>query len=654
MAGRIPWPGQSANLEEPAIDSSLPLLEQIRSQGGVPGRLRERARTLGRRSALFGGRNGRYGRLAYEDLLGEVDALAAGLKQIGVQRGDKIGLVSENFDLWLVSDLALLSLGAVDVPRGGDAPESEVAFCLSHAECTGAIVESRKDLEKLGSIRDRLAFVLILRGEAEEGCISFAQVRDMGIAALAGDRDLVEREVAAISHDDLATIIYTSGTTGNPKGVMLSHGNLLHNICVIPSILTLPEGGRYISFLPSWHTFERTIEYVALDHGMEIHYSSKWHLKQDLPRVRPHFLVGVPRLWETFMSSVSGKVNDARGLGGSLVRGALNGSRQRTECLRRLRRLDVREDGVVPRTGPVQKAGDLLLMLLLSLPHWLADRLVYRKLRSALGGNVQVAVSGGGPLPHHVDEFLTRARVPLLNGYGLTESSPVISVRRPGCNRLHTIGPPVELTEVRIVGEAGETLPPGQKGVIQARGPQIMRGYYANSEATRNAVDPEGWLNTGDIGMLSTEGDILITGRAKDTIVLRGGENIEPEPIEAFLCSSPLIAECMLVGHGEKVLGVLVVPDLATARRALGIQDETSDGEILELPALRARIAAEIAERVSSKNGYRSYERIGRLHIIDKPFSVEDGTLTATMKKKRAVIEDRYQDVIRCLYADDG
>jgi long-chain acyl-CoA synthetase len=354
-----------------------------------------------------------------------------------------------------------------------------------------------------------------MRGEAPFGCITLDSVRDIGQKLLESDPDCVKREISKIQDSDLATIIYTSGTTGNPKGVQLTHGNILHNICVIPQIIRFPDEGVYISFLPSWHTFERTIEYVVLDHGMQLHYSSKWTLKQDLLRIRPHFMVGVPRLWETFVASVLGKVDTMKGLGGALVRGSLNGSRIRSSALRRLRKLVLDKDGAVPKSTATQKIGDALVCGLLSLPHWVADRLVYRRIRQSLGGRLTVAVSGGGPLPLYVDEFLTRARIPLLNGYGLTESSPVISVRRLERNRLGTIGTPVPDTEVRILSEDGKQQPAGTRGIIHARGPQIMAGYYANAEATRMAVDDEGWLNTGDIGMLTVEGDVLITGRAR-------------------------------------------------------------------------------------------------------------------------------------------
>ena len=629
------------------------LLAEINAGGGIPRRLRQAARRHQSHTALIGGRHARWDKLTYGELFEHVDAFAAGLKDLGVQHGDRIGLVAENSDRWLIVDLAILSLGAVDVPRGGDAPGSEVQFCLDHAGCNAAVVDTESQLEKLADLRDQLRFVLVLRGDAPKGTHSFDQILTRGQELLKQDKELAEREIANIAADDLATVIYTSGTTGNPKGVMLSHRNILHNIAVIPLVLGFPDRGRYISFLPSWHTFERTIEYVVLDHGMELHYSSKWSLKQDLPKIKPHFMVGVPRLWETFAAAVLGKVDSLGGFKGTLISSSLSASRQYVEARRRMRGLRTDDAGNIIRSGFFQMIGDSLICVTTFLPHLLADKLVYSRVRQSLGGNLEVAVSGGGPLPAHVDEFLTRAGVPLLNGYGLTESSPVICVRRRERNRLGTIGAPVPLTEVSIRDDGGSVLPEGKKGVIHAKGPQIMSGYHNNPDATNEALIGEGWLNTGDVGMLSNEGDVMITGRAKDTIVLRGGENIEPEPIEGHIASSPLIAEAMVVGHGEKVLGVLLVPDLDALRATMKADPGIADQEFAADPEVLARLKAEVVERISPNGGYRSYERIGRFAVLSQPFSVEDGTLTATMKKRRPIIEEMHGDLIKSLYAEE-
>lgn len=624
---------------------------EISAKGGIPGRLRRGATSRADDVALVGNRSCRHERLTYDELWQLVDRFAAGLLELGCDAGDHVGLVAENSDLWLISDLALLSIGAVDVPRGGDASAAEVEFCVSHARCKAAIVESEAHVEKLGEARNGLSWVVVLKGDAPEGTRSFDEVIELGAKRLAKNPQEISERSASIDPAALATIIYTSGTTGNPKGVMLTHENIQHNIVSLPRVVDFQPGGKFLSFLPSWHSFERAVEYIVLDQGLEIHYSSKWTLKDDFAKVRPDFVCGVPRVWETFYTGLIGALEKKPGAVRAVVSGMLAGSRTFVDAGRK-RRGHRLTNGKIARPGVIERVGYALTQAVTWLPHRVADALVYKKLRAALGGRVDAAVSGGGPLPAHVDEFLTRAGILLLNGYGLTESSPVICIRSQHRNILGTIGQPVPMTEVRIVDDDGAPLGPCERGVIHARGPQIMKGYFENPDATRAALPGDGWLDTGDVGMLSSEGDVLITGRAKDTIVLRGGENVEPEPIETELCSSPCIADAILVGHGEKTLGALVVPDAAGLTAAIGIPKDSDLAAIADDASVQQHLRAEVARLISSQRGYRNFERIGRVHVLREPFSIDDETLTATLKKRRQVIEKKHQETIAALFAD--
>lgn len=366
--------------------------------------------------------------------------------------------------------------------------------------------------------------------------------------------------------------------------------------------------------------------------------------------MRPTFLVGVPRIWETFYNGAMRNVEHLGRIRKGVIQGALEGSRVRTEAVRLAEGLRVDPEGRIRRRGPLGRLGAWLLAIVLTPPHLVADLLVYRRLRNAVGGRLRCAISGGGPLPAHVDEFLTRAGLPLRNGYGLTESSPVISVRRHRPNRLGTIGPPIPETEVRVVGESGEDLGTGARGVIHARGPQIMRGYFRNEEATRQALPGDGWLNTGDVGMLSDAGDLIITGRAKDTIVLSGGENVEPEPLETVLTASPLIEQAVLVGHGRKTLGALIVPDFAVLLSSIGRPATTPPEDLVGDPAVQALLRAEVGRCLGTSRGYRHFEQVGRIHILDRAFSVEEQTLTATLKIRRAEVERLHEQAIAAMF----
>ncbi len=598
----------------------------------------------------MGNRSCHHERLTYDELWHVVDLFAAGLLELGCHAGDHVGLIAENSDLWLISDLALLSIGAVDVPRGGDASAKEIAFCVSHARCKAAIVESGAHVEKLGKSRDELAWVVVLKGEAPEGTHGFENVIELGKKRLENNPAEIAQRASAIDPNTLATIIYTSGTTGNPKGVMLTHGNIAHNIVSLPDMIGFRPHQRFLSFLPSWHSFERAVEYVVLDQGVELHYSNKWTLKDDFRKVRPQFVCGVPRLWESFYVNLMGTLEKKPGPVRALVNGVLAGSKAYATAARKRHGHRI-TGGEISRPGHVERFGHALTQAVTWIPHKMADALVYRKLRAALGGRIGAAVSGGGPLPAHVDEFLTRAGVLLLNGYGLTESSPVICLRTRERNVLGTIGKPVPMTEVRIVDDDGEDLGPGKRGVIQARGPQIMQGYFQNTDATQAALPGDGWLDTGDVGMLSSEGDVMITGRAKDTIVLRSGENVEPEPLEAELCSSPSINEAVIVGHGQKTLGVLLVPDPAGVAAALDLAGDTDEAAIATNQDAVAHLKAEVGRLISRQRGFRNFERIGRVHVLDQPFSIDGGTLTATMKKRRQVIEKQQAATIVALFS---
>jgi long-chain acyl-CoA synthetase len=618
--------------------------------GGIVEHLRARSAHRPDLTATVGSTSCRFSRLTYAELFRAVDELAAGFLDLGVGPGDRVGMISENQDLWLLTDLALLSIGATTVPRGGDTPAAEIGFCLTHGECRLAVFESAATLERAREALPPLAAAVVMRGPAAGGALALDEIFERGRRRLAARPDELRSRQADVTEEDLATIVYTSGTTGNPKGVMLSHRNILHNVRAVPQILHFEEGMRFVSFLPTWHTFERTIEYIVVDSGIELHYSSKRTLKQDVARVRPSFLVGVPRVWETFYQGVMGAIEKLPAAKKRLVQAALRGSRE----LHRLRR---RAESIAldpPATIARPSAGKRLALWLRQAPHLLqnalATRLVYSKLRAALGGELRISISGGGPLSPEVDEFFVRAGLPFFNGYGLTETAPVVCVRLPERNVLGTIGPPLPQTEVRIVDENDQDVGRESRGVIQVRGPQVMQGYWRNDAASKACLSTDGWFDTGDLGMLSNEGDIIINGRAKDTIVLTGGENVEPENIETTLVASPLILDALVVGHARKALGALIVPDFDVVRARVPELEGLEPEAIVKNPALDRLIRAEVANRVSPERGFKSHETITRVACLARPFSAEDGTLTATLKKKRRVIEERYAEAIARLF----
>ncbi len=626
--------------------------ESMKPRGGIVGRIRASCARRPDRLATVGNSHCRFPTLTVGDLFRHVDLVAAGFLDLGVRPGDKVGMVSENHDLWLIVDLALLSIGAVTVPRGGDASTAEICFCLAHAECRLAIFDTQAVLDRVRTELPRLEHTFVMRETNADSPHSLDRLMERGREFLRTREGELRARQDLPSAADLATIVYTSGTTGNPKGVMLTHGNILHNVEAVPHILQFHEGMRFVSFLPTWHTFERTIEYIVLDAGLELHYSSKRTLKADVAKVRPHFLVGVPRVWETFYQGVMGAMEKLPPAKRRFIDWALSGSREFHRLGRLARGVALKPPARVHRPPLVERLGLRLAQAIVLLPEIVARRLVYSKLVAALGGELTITISGGGPLPKDVDEFFVRAGIPFLNGYGLTETAPVVCVRVPERNVLGSIGLPLPETEVRIVDEQGRIQPPEARGVIQIRGPQVMQGYYRNPRATKDCLTADGWFDSGDTGMLSTDGDVVITGRAKETIVLTGGENVEPENIETALLASPLIQDVVVVGHAQKALGALIIPNFEVVRSRVSNLNGQPE-QLVAHPEVDRVLRVEVSRIICAEKGFRVFERVSRIAYLPRPFSVEDGTLTATLKKKRRVIEERYSVAIEALFTAD-
>lgn len=554
----------------------------------------------------------------YRNFERDVRALALGLLthdwSFGrLQRGDRVALFLDNCRLWLLADQALAYAGLVSVPRGSDTTGTELRRILEHSEAKLALLAAQLELE-VPDACDR-------RTLDDEG---IADLLERGLSLLdseAGDALLREARPAP---DDLFTIVYTSGTTGEPKGVMLTHANLVSNVRGTVETLDYPKQGTMISILPSWHMFERVFEYVSIACACKIVYTDTRRVAEDIRSYRPHVVAFVPRIWERFAIAIEKRLSALRGF--------------RAFVVRRVRSLGRR----------ALRAGS---------PRWLrrAHLALAKRLLSAvhdsLGGRLVLAASGGGALPPEVDRLMLELGVPLLNGYGLTETSPVLACRRPNANRITSIGPPLPGTEIKVVKD-GEAVGVGEVGELIARGPQVMRGYYKNEAATRAVLSEDGWFRTGDLGSCDASGWLSITGRIKDTIVLKGGENIEPEPIEGRVKTSPWIDQVMLVGQDQKIVGALVVVDAehCAAQLAGFDADRIAVDEALR-NELRKALRTEFDRLLTEDAGFRRIDRVGPFSIITEPFTQENGMMTATLKLRRHVIAERYADTISALFA---
>jgi long-chain acyl-CoA synthetase len=543
-----------------------------------------------------------------------------GLVGLGIGKGDHVAILSENRPEWAFADFGTLAAGACDVPIYPSLTAAQVRYILDDSRAKAIFVGAPAQAAKIAEVKGELTGLgHVIAIEPAPGCLAYDELRARGRAALAREPDAVRERAAAIAPDELATIIYTSGTTGDPKGVMLSHANLVSNVLaaakVFPQIT--PEWTA-LSFLPLCHSFERTAGHNFMIHsGVSIAYAeSVERVPDNMLEVRPHIMCSVPRLYEKMYARVNEKVARDPALRQAIFRWALA----------------VGRDGFEARVA--RRAPGLLQRMKLAL----ADRLVFSKIRARTGGRLQLFISGGAPLAREIALFFGAAGMLICEGYGLTETSPVITCNRPDRMKPGTVGLPLDQVEVKIA----------EDGEILSRGPHIMQGYFGKPEATREAIDASGYFHTGDLGHVDPEGFLVITDRKKDIIVTSGGKNIAPQPIENKLKTNPFFAEVVMIGNRRKFAAALVVPNfevLAAWAKRSGIT-----GTREELVG-RKEVVAHYMDLVATMTGdLAQFEKIKKVALLPKELSQEAGELTPTLKVKRRVVEERHRALIDELY----
>jgi len=587
-------------------------------------------------------------RLSYRELHQAIELSAAAFADLGLRPGEVVALFAENGPRWLQADQGILRAGGADAVRGGAAPVEELRYILSDSGAVALVVESAELFARLELNPEALAalrFLVVLEGEAPQppglACLSWEQLQERGANAPA----------AAPSEGGsgrLATLLYTSGTTGQPKGVPLTHANLLHQVRSLGVAVTPSPGDRVLSVLPIWHSYERSAEYFLLSCGCTQTYTNLKRLRGDLQQVRPQYLISVPRLWEALLAGFEDALKEMPVGRQRLLRGALAISQAYHRCRRTALDLTLQPEPLPSRLRAALGAAGRWPL------HQLAGAALWPKVRRQLcGGALRTAISGGGALALHVDSFFEAIGIELLVGYGLTETSPVLTCRRPWCNRRGSAGQPVAETELRIVDpESRSPRAIGERGLVLARGPQVMGGYHGKPEATAKVLDPDGWFDTGDLGLLLADGTLVLTGRAKDTIVLSSGENIEPGPLEDALAASPLVEQLMVIGQDRKQLGLLLVPraEALAAFAGTGGFPAPAPGAATD-PALLRALTREFNRQLAERPGSRPDERLGGVALVE-PFTLENGLLTQTLKLRRDAILVRDATTVADLYGD--
>jgi long-chain acyl-CoA synthetase len=584
--------------------------------------------TLERAAATKFKRGGRWVDTSVDEFRDTVRYFATGLFHLGLKPGDRVAILSENRPEWAMADFAILASAAVTVPVYPTLLGWQIEYILNDSGAVAVICSNEEQMKKVAGIRDHCphihnVIVCDPPPALPDGVLSFEAVVDTGRSADdAAARARFDELRAKPAPGDVATLVYTSGTTGNPKGAMLTHGNVASNVLATCKVLPIEHGMTGLSILPLSHILERMGDYCYFYRGCTIAYAeSVLKVSDNLREIRPHLFAAVPRLFEKMRTAIMDNVAVQPASKQKIFRWAL---------------------GIAERRLPYRLSGKPMPFGL-GFKSAIADKLVFRKILDRLGGRVKMVLSGGAPLSAELAAFFIGAGLDIYEGYGLTETSPVIAVNTPQARRVGTVGRIIPGVEVKIA----------EDGEILSRGPHIMKGYWNNDDATRQAIDPDGWFHTGDIGEIDADGFLKITDRKKDIIINAYGKNIAPQPLEALLKSSPYIGTPVLIGDRRKYLVALLVPNFDKLERdskAMGVQFGSRQ-ELIANEKVQQIYQTEI-DRFNLNLDRQ--EKIRRFALLPRDFTIDDDEITPSLKVKRKMIDKKYKDIIDQLFKDEN
>ena len=570
-------------------------------------------------------RDGAWHSISAEEMLKRVRGVALGLYSLGVRKGDRVALLSESRVEWVLADQGCIFSGAVTVPIYPTLTPTQAGYILNDCSARVLFVSTRAKFEEVETVLRDCATIenvvlFELEGLTRPNCLSLAELEERGRELGDQHPELAADLARASGPEDLATIIYTSGTTGEPKGVMLTHSNMVSNLIDSSDHFKFGKNDSALSVLPLSHIFERQAMNMYLHHGMSVYFGEALEkIGENLREVHPTAFVGVPRIYEKILAKIQERAAAKGKLNGALCNWAIEiGSEWATLA-----------------------ASGRHVPLWLSLKHKFADMPVYAKWRKAMGGRIRIFVSGGAALSNDVELAFAGASLPIVQGYGLTETSPVITAGRLDDNRIGTAGKPIRNVEVRIAAD----------GEIETRGPHVMRGYWNKPAETKAVFTEDGWFKTGDIGHLDPDGYLTITDRKKELLKTSGGKYVAPQPIEQLIKSSRFVNQVVVIGNGRKFASALIVPDweqLESYAKLKGLNLSTHE-EFCRHPRIIDLFERQIAARTQN---LAQFEKVKRIALIDQELTVEGGELTPTLKVKRRVVDEEYRDVIDRIYAE--
>jgi long-chain acyl-CoA synthetase len=580
----------------------------------------------GSKTALSHKVDKKYQDISYATLAERIKDFCLGLTELGLQKGDRVALLSENRPEWAITDLATLAGGGVTVPMFSTLTSAQVEYIVRDSGAKILCVSSERQLQKIkdwdANVPTNLQHIVIFDDLQDDSVRTFDQVCELGQQVENGDQ-AYQQASDAVEPDDLASIIYTSGTTGDPKGAMLTHSNFMSNVQAATGVVTITPDDIFLSFLPLSHVFERMGgHYLPLSSGATIAYAeSLFTIRQDMQDVRPTIMMSVPRLYEGMHERILRSVKEGSPTKQKIFHWSVGVGSKVSQAIQQKK-----------KPSPI-----------LSLKASVANKLVFEKLKAVTGGRLRFFVSGGAPLSKAIAEFFHAAGILILEGYGLTETSPVICVNRPNQWKFGTVGPMIPGIEMKIA----------EDGEILSRGPHIMQGYFNKPSDTAEAIDPDGWFHTGDIGEVDEEGFLTITDRKKNILVLSNGKNVAPQPIENQLKQSPYISEIMLLGDQRSTVSALIVPSFDELKEFAAEQQLEAEDipALLQTQEVQRLIRSEINQYSAD---FADFERVRRFTLVAEEFSEKSEEMTPTLKLKRSVVMENHKAAIDQMYGDDG
>lgn len=604
----------------------------------------------------------------YKDFVKTMLDFSAGLLAIGEKEYSNIGLICDNRKEWLVCSMGIMATKSRDIPRGSEATVKDLSYILSFAECKTVVTENKILFNRILECKNELPAlqnIIIINPSDSDlskpkatglNIFSYDEILSKGNNFRQNNPNKIEEIMLSGTEDDSATIIFTSGTTGTPKGVELTHKNFLCQVEDISKRLPLKQGNKALCMLPVWHVYERELEYFLLYVGVALCYSKPAisMLLADIKKVSPQFMATVPRIWDGIYNAIYKNIKSTK-KGAGIFFSIFTWAATSLKSLRNI---------IYNRCKYFRKrtifyhifSKFLYIPVIFLYPlRWLGDMFYFQRVRNMLGGKFQIGMSGGGSLPLKLDKFFNSIGIRLVEGYGLTETAPICCIRNAKRPILGTIGKIMPYCQAKVVHRNGIECKPGEKGVLYIKGPNVMKGYYKQPELTAEVISEGEWFNTGDLVIKTYNGEIIVKGRQKDTIVLRSGENVEPLPIEDKLSESIYISQAVVVGQDENCLGALIIPDLDNIcqyakQQNINFSDKK---QLLKDEEIKKLIYKEMERLINTKNGFKPFEKIGKFVFLDKPFEV-GVELSPKQGIIRYKINELYKAKISLMYADSG